>query len=192
MPFRAIHEGPKPIDLDESKTAQDRVEANGQVEKVQRQQAQAVDVEYGRVHVVGAQLEGVRLEDPILQIARAKVKEYIDQIKEIRYIVQAKPDRNRTSIDLLEGEAVNYHPKVIEEGHGNNHGPIVAEPPRWIEDEVHFAGGCCGAYALRGSAMRFGMMRRRRWCRWATTSSAVCRLVWMAASSAMRRPGTAP
>jgi len=55
VPLGAIHEGPEPVDLHQPEAAQDRVEANGQVEKVQRQQAQAVDVEDRRVHVVGAE-----------------------------------------------------------------------------------------------------------------------------------------
>jgi len=55
VPLGAIHEGPEPVDLYQPEAAQDRVEANGQVEKVQRQQAQAVDVEDRRVHVVGAE-----------------------------------------------------------------------------------------------------------------------------------------
>lgn len=75
-----VHEGPEAVDLHQPEAAQDRVEADGQVEEVQRQQAQAVDVEDRRVHVMGAQLQCVRLKHPVLQIAGAEVKEYIDQI----------------------------------------------------------------------------------------------------------------
>lgn len=50
--LRPIHEGPETVDLDQPEGAQDTVEAYGQVEEVQRQQAETVDVERGGVHVV--------------------------------------------------------------------------------------------------------------------------------------------
>lgn len=160
VPLGAVHEGPEAIDLHQPEAAQDRVEADGQIEKVQRQQAQAVDVEDRRVHVVGAQLQGVRLEHPILQVAGAEVKEYIDQIQEVGQVVQAEPDRDRAPVDLLEGEAVDYHPEVVQEGHGNHHGPVVAQPPRRIEDKVQLPRCRRRPYPLRGGAMWFLVMRR--------------------------------
>jgi len=47
VPLRPVHEGPKPVDLDESEAAEHRVITDGQVKKVKRQEAQAVDVESG-------------------------------------------------------------------------------------------------------------------------------------------------
>lgn len=81
--FGAVHERPEPVDFDQPEGAQDRVEAYGQIEEVQRQQAQAVDVESGRVHVVVAQLSRVRLQHTVLEVARAEVEHYVGQVKEI-------------------------------------------------------------------------------------------------------------
>lgn len=74
MPLSSVHERPEAVYLDEAERAQNRVEPDGQVEEVQRQQAQAVDVERGRVHIVRSQLGRVRLQYTVLQVARAKVE----------------------------------------------------------------------------------------------------------------------
>lgn len=87
MPLRTVHERPEAVYLDEAERAQDRVEADGQVEEVQRQQAQAVDVERGGVHIVRAQLGRVRLQHAVLQVARPEVKQYVRQVKKIRKVV---------------------------------------------------------------------------------------------------------
>ena len=52
VPLRAVQEGPEAVDLHQAETAEDGAEADGQVEDVERQQAQAVDVEGGGVGVV--------------------------------------------------------------------------------------------------------------------------------------------
>lgn len=52
MAFCAIHERPEAVDLDEAERSENRVEPDGEVEEVQRQQTEAVDVEGGRVHVM--------------------------------------------------------------------------------------------------------------------------------------------
>lgn len=75
MPLGSVHERPEAVYLDETEGAQDGVEPDGQVEKVERQQAQAVDVERGGVHVVRAQLGRVRLQHAVLQVARAEVEQ---------------------------------------------------------------------------------------------------------------------
>lgn len=83
VPFGAVHERPEPVDLHQPEGAQDRVEADGQVEEVQGQQAQAVDVEGGRVHIMVAQLSRVRLQHAVLEVARAEVEHYVGQVKEV-------------------------------------------------------------------------------------------------------------
>ena len=54
--------------LDEAADAEHGLEVEGQVEDVQRQQAQQVDVEGGGVGVVLPQLHRLRLQHPVLQI----------------------------------------------------------------------------------------------------------------------------
>lgn len=39
------------------------------------------------------------------------------------------------TVDLLEGEPVDDDPEVVEKGEGDDHGPVVAEPARGVEDE---------------------------------------------------------
>lgn len=65
MTLGAVHERPEPVDFDKSEGAQDGVEADRQVEEVQRQETEAVNVEGGRVHVVRSQLGGVGLEHAV-------------------------------------------------------------------------------------------------------------------------------
>lgn len=91
MPLGSVHERPEAVYLDEAKRAQDGVEPDGQVQEVQRQQAQAVDVERGGVHVVCPQLGRVRLQHAVLQVARSEVEQDVRQVKEIRKVVQTKP-----------------------------------------------------------------------------------------------------
>lgn len=95
VPLRSVHEGPEAVDLDEAEGAQDGVEADGQVEEVQRQQAQAVDVEGGGVHVVRAQLARVRLQHAVLQVARAEVEQDVGQVQEVGEVVQREPHDQR-------------------------------------------------------------------------------------------------
>ena len=54
--------------LDEAADTEHGLEVEGQVEDVQRQQAQQVDVEGGGVGVVLPQLHRLRLQHPVLQI----------------------------------------------------------------------------------------------------------------------------
>lgn len=95
VPFGAVHERPEPVDLNDPKRPQDRVEPDGQIEEVERQQAQAVDVERSRVHVVVAQLRGVRLQHAVLQIPGPEMEQYVDHVQQIAQIVQTEPYDNR-------------------------------------------------------------------------------------------------
>jgi len=74
VPLCPVHECPEPVDLYYPKRPEDGVEPYGQVEEVQRQQAQTVYVERSRVHVMVAQFDRIRLQHAILQVTRAKVK----------------------------------------------------------------------------------------------------------------------
>ena len=67
MPLGPVHEGPELVDLDEPEDPEDGLEAEREVEEVQRQKTQAVDVERRGVHVVLTELRRVRLEDAVLQ-----------------------------------------------------------------------------------------------------------------------------
>lgn len=93
--LRPVHEGPETVDLDQTEGAQDAVEAYGQVEEVQWQQAETVDVERGGVHVVVPQLDGVSLQYTVLQVASAEVEHDVHQIQEVRQVVQAEPNQDR-------------------------------------------------------------------------------------------------
>lgn len=95
MPLGSVHERPEPVYLDEAERAQDRVEPDGQVEEVQRQQTEAVDVEGGGVHVVCAQLGRVCLQHAVLQVTRPEVEQNVRQVQEIREVVQAEPHYQR-------------------------------------------------------------------------------------------------
>lgn len=131
----AIHERPKPVDLHQPKRAQYRIETDGQVEEVQRQQAQAVNVERRRVHVMGSQLFAVRLQDAVLQVAGPKVEQNIDQIQQIGHVVEAEPDDDRVCVDLLEREPIDDHPEIVQKGETDDHGPVVAQTTGRIEHE---------------------------------------------------------
>jgi hypothetical protein len=56
-----IHEGPKLVDLDQPEDPENGLEAERQVEKVERKETETVDVKRCRVHVVEAKLGGVHL-----------------------------------------------------------------------------------------------------------------------------------
>lgn len=73
--LRPVEEHPELVDLDQTEAPQHRVEAYAEVEEVQREEAEAVDVESRRVHVVLSKLDGVRLEDAVLEVARSEVEQ---------------------------------------------------------------------------------------------------------------------
>lgn len=97
VPLGAVHERPEPVNLDYAERPQDGVEPDGQIEEVERQQAKAVDVERSRVHVVVAQLRGVRLQHAVFQVPRPEVKEYVDHVQQVAQIVQTEPHNNRVA-----------------------------------------------------------------------------------------------
>jgi len=98
----AVHERPEPVNFDQTERPEDGVEADGQVQKVQRQQTQTVDVERRRVHVVVPQFGRVRLQNAILEVACPKVHRDVQQVQNVRKIVQAKPQQQRLARYFLE------------------------------------------------------------------------------------------
>lgn len=80
-----------PVDFDQPKQAQGWVEADREVQEVQRQQAEAVYVERGGVHVVMAQLGGVGLEDAVFEVACPEVEQDVGRVQEVREVVQTEP-----------------------------------------------------------------------------------------------------
>lgn len=97
VPFGAVHECPEPVDLHYSERPEDRVEPDGQVQEVERQQAQTVDVERGRVHVMVSQFARVRLQYTVLQVSRAEVEQYVDHVQQVAQVVQTEPHDNRVA-----------------------------------------------------------------------------------------------
>ena len=73
-----IHEGPELVDLDEPEDPEDRLEAEGKVEEVEGEEAEAVDVERRRVHVVKAELRRVNLQDAVLKFGSFLFKSKIE------------------------------------------------------------------------------------------------------------------
>uniref|UniRef100_A0A182FCK8 Uncharacterized protein n=1 Tax=Anopheles albimanus TaxID=7167 RepID=A0A182FCK8_ANOAL len=135
VPLRPIHERPEPVDLDEPERAQDRVEADREVQEVERQQTQAVDVEGGRVHVVLPELGRVRLQHTVLEVAGPEVEQYVDEVQEVGEVVKAEPHHDRLAVDLLEREPIDDDPEVVQERHRHHHRPVVAEAAGRIEHE---------------------------------------------------------
>ena len=65
VPFGPVHKVPEPVDLDEAERAKNGIESDGEIQKVERQEAEAVDVERRRIHIMGPQFGRVRLEDSV-------------------------------------------------------------------------------------------------------------------------------
>ena len=137
--LRAVLEGPEAVDLYEAEAAQHGLEANTEVEKVQRQQTQTVDVEHRRVPVVEGQLGGVRLQHAVLQVACPEVEGDVQDIEEVSQVVQAEPHRHVFSVNLLKSEAVNDHPEVVQERNTHDEGPPVGKAARGVKHEGPFA-----------------------------------------------------
>ena len=55
----------------------------------------------------------VRLQNAIFEIAGAKMKEYIEDVEEVREVIETKPHEQCFSIDLLESESENDDPKIV-------------------------------------------------------------------------------
>ena len=143
--LRAVQEGPEAVDLHQAEPPEDGAEADGQVQEVQGQQAQQVDVEGGGVGVVDPQLHRVRLQDPVLQVAGPEVEGDVQHVQQVRRVVQREPHRQVLVVDLLEGEAVDDDPEVVEEGHADHAGPPVTQAAGRVEDEGPVAAVVVGA-----------------------------------------------
>lgn len=109
VPFGAVHERPEPVDLHYSERPEDRVEPDGQVQEVERQQAQAVDVERSRVHVVVTQFGRVRLQHTVLQVPRAEVKQYVDHVQQVAQVVQTEPHDDRVACSTNDDTVVKSY-----------------------------------------------------------------------------------
>lgn len=101
VPLGAVHERPEPVDLDDAERPEYGVEPDGQVQEVERQQAQAVDVERSRVHVVVPQLGRVRLQHAVLQVPGAEVEQDVDHVQQVAQVVQAEPHHDRVACGTM-------------------------------------------------------------------------------------------
>lgn len=111
----AVEELPEAVDLDEPEAAQDRVVADAQVEYVERYEAQTVDVEARRVHVVVAQPDRVGLEHALFEKTGTKVEENVAYVQKVREVVEREPVELVARVYFVERVAVDHHPEVVEE-----------------------------------------------------------------------------
>lgn len=130
-----VQERPEAINFDQAETTENGLEANGQVQKVQGQQAQTVNVEKCTVHVVLPQLDTVRLQNALLQVACAKVDKDVEDVDEIGEVVEQEPSAPSLVVDLLECAPVDDGPEVVQECDAHYHGPVVAQTARRVENE---------------------------------------------------------
>ena len=96
-----------------------------------------------------AQFVGVGLQDAFVQVAGAEVEGNVQHVDQVAEIVKTEPHDQGIGGDLLEGKAVDEHPKVVEERQRDDHGPIVAEAAGRIEDERPFASAASASLVRR-------------------------------------------
>lgn len=65
----------------------------------------------------------------------------VDQVEKVGKVVEAEPDQQRLAVDLLEREAVDDDPEVVEERQRHDHRPVVAETAGRIEYKSPFGRG---------------------------------------------------
>ena len=82
-----IEERPKAVDLDQPEAAEYGHESDGQVEDVEGEEAEHVDVEDGRVHVVYPQLDAVGLQDAVVQKTSPEVKDNVEDVQKVGEVV---------------------------------------------------------------------------------------------------------
>ena len=70
-----------------------------------------------------------------LKVSGAEVDGDVEDVEEIGEIVEREPDEEVGGADLVEGDAVDDDPKVVEIGEGHDEAPVVAEAPGRVEDE---------------------------------------------------------
>lgn len=81
-----------PVYFNKPKASQYAVESNWQVQKIEWQQAQAVDVKSGTVHVVMSQFGCVCLQYTIFEVSGSEVEDDVHEVQKVRKIVEAEPD----------------------------------------------------------------------------------------------------
>jgi hypothetical protein len=69
------------------------------------------------------------------------MEDNVKHVNDVHEVVQREPDDQRLPGDLREAEPEDDDPEVVEEGQGNDHRPVVAQPPGGVEDERPVASG---------------------------------------------------
>ena len=110
----AIEKYPKLVHFDQTETSEYRIVAYAQIEYVQWHQAQTIDVEACRVHVVMSQSHRIGLQHALFQVTGAKVKYDVQCVQQVGKIVEYEPVEFVLGVDFVEREAVDHHPKVIQ------------------------------------------------------------------------------
>ena len=59
----------------------------------------------------------------------------VQKVNDVHEVVEREPDEQSVQGDLSEAEPEDDDPEVVEEGQGDDHGPVVAESPGRIEHE---------------------------------------------------------
>lgn len=70
-----------------------------------------------------------------MRILQVKVRKKGKSERLQTYFRTLKVAQELRTVDLLEGEPVDDDPEVVEEGEADDHGPVVAQPSRGIENE---------------------------------------------------------
>jgi hypothetical protein len=116
----AIQKYPKLVHFDQTKASEYRIVTNALVEYVQRHQAQAIDVETRRVHVVMPQSHWIGLQHALFQVTGAKIEYDVACVQKVGKVVEYEPVEFVLGVDFVEREAVNHHPKVVQKSQRNN------------------------------------------------------------------------
>ena len=87
VPLCAVKERPEAVDLDQPEAAEYGHKPDGQIEDVQGKEAEHVDVEDGRVHVVYPQLDAFRLQDAVVEKTSPEVKDNVEDVQKVGEVV---------------------------------------------------------------------------------------------------------
>ena len=92
------------------------------------------------------QFRPVSLQYAVLEVPRSEMERNVHDVHEVGQVVEREPGDDVVAVDLLEGEPVDDHPEVVEEGHAHERRPPVTQTARRVEHERPVASAEIGTF----------------------------------------------
>jgi len=77
---------------------------------------------------VYSKLGSVRLQDAVIKVTGAEVKDDVEDVEQVGRVVKREPDGHVVRADLVEREPIDEYPEVVDERYTDHKRPPVGKP----------------------------------------------------------------